>query len=83
MTLQFDDGSTSTQHYKCNTAQTFRAGDKVRITKSGNSFFVESVVGSPATASTIADLAVGATTAQAVTKVNELLAALRARNLIS
>jgi hypothetical protein len=83
VTLQFDDGSTSTKHYKCNTAQTFKAGDKVRITKSGNSFFVESVVGAPATAFTIADLAANATLAQTVTKMNELLAALRARNMIN
>lgn len=82
VTLQFDDGSASTKHYKCNTGQVFKAGDRVRITKHGDSFFVESVVGAPATTSTVANLAGGATTAQTVTKVNELLAALRARNII-
>jgi hypothetical protein len=83
VTLTFDDGSTSTKHFPCNSAMTFHAGDRVRISGSNERYVVEAPIGSPATTSTVADLATGATLATTVAKVNELLAALRARNLIN
>jgi hypothetical protein len=81
VTLTFDDGSTSEKHYKCN-AMTYRAGDRVTVSGSGDKLVVVGKISGPVSVTTVADLAAGATLATTVTKMNELLAALRARDLI-
>lgn len=45
------DGSTSAsqKHYKCNTSISFKAGDRVKISKISGSYVVDYVVGSPKT----------------------------------
>lgn len=43
------DGQTqaSAKHYKCNTAITFSAGDRVKICRMSGTYVVEYVVGNP------------------------------------
>ncbi|HMM32270.1 MAG TPA: hypothetical protein PKB13_10890 [Clostridia bacterium] len=79
------DGETepSVKHYKVNRMAVFRAGDRVRIAADSGTYVVEYPVGNPISASTIANLSTGASTATTVAKVNELLNALRAYKLIN
>lgn len=41
VTLKFDDGSTSTKHYKTNTAITFTAGQRVKVLEISGTLIVE------------------------------------------
>lgn len=46
--LIFDGESAETQkHYKCNTAVTFRAGQRVKILRTSGTWVVEYPVGDP------------------------------------
>ena len=48
LTLIFDGQSEATQkHYKCNTAVSFSAGDRVKVAKISGSYVVEYVIGAP------------------------------------
>lgn len=109
VTLQFDDGSASTKHYKCNAAVVFHAGDRVRVIEDSGTYVVEYPIGSPLTAlaadssttatrhtgttlsffdddpttkRSVTSLSGSATLAQTITKLNDLLTALKAYNLL-
>lgn len=48
LSLIFDGGeSESAKHYKCNTTVSFRAGDRVKISKISGTYVVDYVVGNP------------------------------------
>ena len=50
MTLIFDGSTTASEkHYKCNTSISFKAGDRVKISKISGSYVVDYVVGIPKT----------------------------------
>ena len=48
LSLIFDGQGTETEkHYKCNTAVSFKAGDRVKIMQDSGTYVVEYVVGVP------------------------------------
>ena len=50
LSLIFDGQTAATaKHYKCNTSVTFKAGDRVKISKISGSYVVDYVVGIPKT----------------------------------
>lgn len=50
LSLIFDGSTTASEkHYKCNTSISFKAGDRVKISKISGSYVVDYVVGIPKT----------------------------------
>ena len=73
--LQFDgEATTSEKEYPVNQAYRPAQGDRVRVEQVGNGIVVSGAVGQPKGA--IAALAAGATTAQIIEKINEIIGSL-------